>query len=59
MTLDEAIERGYDPSDEPGRRPAGCGGFTAWSGPCGATDCPSCNPSSWDDDDDEQRQESA
>jgi hypothetical protein len=25
-------------------RPRGCGGFAAYEGPCGATDCPTCHP---------------
>jgi len=29
------------------RRPMGCGGYGSRSGHCGATDCPTCYPASW------------
>jgi len=33
------------------RRRGGCGGYANYSGHCGATDCPSCHPSTWDQPD--------
>ena len=32
------------------RRPMGCGGYASSSGHCGAPDCPTCYPSSWQDE---------
>ena len=53
---DRDIDPDYDDArDEPKRRtPRGCGGFANYTGPCGATDCPSCYPFSWDRDEEEE-----
>jgi len=46
-------ERLADESGEPGpRKPQCCGGWADYYGPCGATDCASCNPG-WDLDEDD------
>lgn len=36
------------------RSPRGCGGWSAYRGPCGATDCPDCYPGSWDEPDEDE-----
>ena len=43
----------YDADPEP-RKPAGCRGWASYDGPCGATDCPSCYPGSWDQEDSDE-----
>lgn len=57
LTYEEAVERGYD-GPPPGRhRPAGCGGYANISGHCGATDCPTCYPATWDQDETNEDEE--
>ena len=53
---DDPIPDRFDARDEYRRRrtPRGCGGFASYDGPCGATDCPSCYPGSWDRDEEEE-----
>ncbi len=54
---DDPIPDRFDDCDEPrgrGRTPRGCGGHANYTGPCGATDCPSCYPFSWDRDEEEE-----
>lgn len=52
---DDPIPDRFDDCDEPKRRtPRGCGGFASYHGPCGATDCPTCYPGSWDRDEEEE-----
>ena len=54
---DRDIDPDYDDArDEYHRRrtPRGCGGHANYTGPCGATDCPSCYPFSWDRDEEEE-----
>jgi len=55
---EDAVEKGYD-GPPPGSRkgPSGCGGYAAYHGHCGATDCPTCHPGSWDMEDLEVGQE--
>ncbi len=63
MSYEEACDRGYDgpsPAQERRmRRRYSCGGYASYTGHCGATDCATCYPGSWDQDDDEERIEEA
>lgn len=43
MKRDDTWEDLYD-EIPPRRRVYRCGGWAAWSGPCGATDCEDCYP---------------
>ena len=44
--------------DEPPPRPAyRCGGYASSSGHCGATDCDTCYPGSWSDEEEESQPE--
>jgi len=52
---EERVQDRWDCDEEPApRRPRGCRGWAAYDGPCGATDCPTCYPGSWDSRDDEE-----
>ena len=54
----DAVDDGYDgPPPGSKRRQKGCGGYAAWRGHCGATDCPTCYPGSWDSEDSEELDE--
>jgi len=56
---DDPIDSDYDDARaeyRTRRTPRGCGGWAAYDGPCGALDCPSCYPGSWDSHDDEEEE---
>lgn len=57
ISYEDAVDQGYD-GPPPGwerrqRAKYGCGGYASATGHCGATDCPTCYPGSWDQDDDD------
>jgi hypothetical protein len=61
-SYEEACDRGYDgPSPAQERRMrrggGGCGGYASYNGHCGATDCSTCYPGSWDQSDEDEDEE--
>ena len=46
-------------SDSPRHYPYNCGGYSAYDGPCGASDCGSCRngPPPWEEEEEENEEE--